>query len=158
MSTDSVKACLAEGLVERLVDSPTRDLAQDMLNDAQTILELQGMVSKLSLENENLIKQLAFKDNLLKETSRAIIETSHAKKKKHLSEKGIWRSCKWVFYKEHKNDVEILGPIQREVGGAYANSPQKYKPMLWNLVKCETDKLFDAMDGEQQQRYYHMVA
>lgn len=120
------------------------------------MLEMQLRINELETQNAQLRKNLDFKEQLLVDASNAIVETNgghnkRAARAKRDSDKYIQMKAKWLFYKEHKADGEIVAPLESEI------RTYKIKPLIWRNVKMATDALFNGLQEQEKSRYTAMA-
>lgn len=73
------------------------------------------------------------------------------KKPKNLTQKGILNKAKWMFYNEHKNDVDILEPIQERLNSVGVTV------IPWQYVRLMTDQKFMSMSHDTMHQYLDRV-
>lgn len=93
------------------------------------------------------VSNLADKMSLL-EKMISKLEVSNAKKSRNVTEKGILKKAKQIYYQEMKENEEVQNKLKSRHG-------QTIKPSFkeWRLIAEVTDEMFEKLSESQKEEY-----
>lgn len=81
------------------------------------------------------------------------------KKKRNMTELGLIRKAKFIYYKSLKNDATIINDLRAKLqaSGLHTTKKNGEETIPWVMVKECTDSLFDALSDEDKHMWYNKV-
>lgn len=112
----------------------------------QEILELREEIQRLTLENEQLQKQLESQRQWMDQIQHTIMDTTPSLKRGRKLSKET--RAKFIFYQQHKTDTNVIKCLTDKM------SQIGFNGIPWLFVKQETDAIFDKLSNEAKEDFY----
>jgi predicted RNase H-like nuclease (RuvC/YqgF family) len=108
----------------------------------EEILTLQSVVQEQTITINTLNAKIENYKCMIKQLENALLDTENkSKKTRKLSEES---KVKYLFYKEHKNDKDIINPLQKSFNDL------GYKSVPWQIIKMKTDELYHKLNASSE--------
>ena len=123
---------------------------------SEDLLGLHARIDALELETKRLLNLVATQRTLIEQLQDTLLNVGNngvgMGMKKHNKPKDPVMVAKTRFYNEHKKDLNILAPLRSKLQSVNMVWDDDQK-IPWQLIKYETDKLFEKMDHCEKAKY-----
>jgi hypothetical protein len=143
------------------IEIETESRTHTQQTSSTNITEVVEVIGKLVKKIDNLENKVNEATSNPKKSNKKSPNTKEKKPRK-MSEAGAIQSARWAFYREHKDDVEVINTVR---GGLQAGSMLIVKKKVVNgrevdveiipyaLKKMYTDIMFDKLSNRKKQEY-----
>lgn len=134
---------------------PENMQAKKSVTDVSSI-NLHDEIIRLRAENAALLKVVKQLMQHVHGNSNILVSNNKNEKKKtrvpkQLSEKELGNRVKWAYYNEHKNDQDVLGPIQERLNAVGVSM------VPWQYVRQMTDNKFMNISVEERSAFIEKI-